>query len=114
MDLGFTQQGWPFARIDAEIDGDGRALFDWHGLRARFVAARACQTALRCESQARVAASGSAALWLGASFDARSARLVAAFCDGQPDVNPNALADGECTQANDGAGVGKGMAGDRG
>lgn len=107
MDLGFTQQGWSFARTDAEIDGDGRALFDWHGLRARFLAARACQAALLGESQAPRSALGSAVTRPGASFDCKAARLVAAFGEGQPDVNPNALADGKSTQANDCAVTGK-------
>ncbi len=99
MDLGFAQQGWPFARSDAGVEGDGRSPFDWHGLRARFLAARASQGALQGEFQTLGTAAGNAISWASGSFDARAARLIAGYGDGQPDVNPNALANGKGAQA---------------
>lgn len=79
MDIGFDHTARPSARED-----HAATSFDWHGLRARFLAAQAYRAALAPppgEEPAR------------GSFDAAAAETLAGYEGGTPGINPNGLAD---------------------
>jgi hypothetical protein len=81
MDLGFDHAAWPHAQRDAAEDC---AEFDWHGLRARFLAAQACRGEFGPDCAAPQA---------GGSFNPAAAAALADFEGGTPGINPNGLGD---------------------
>ena len=78
MDMGFDHTNWPAPREDRAPTG-----FDWHGLRARFLAAQAYRAEL---------APAFAGLARG-SFDTAAAEALACYEADIPGINPNGLAD---------------------
>jgi hypothetical protein len=88
MEMGFNHDVWPLRQgPGGESDGAHHEL-DWTGLRARFLAARACRQALgggesRCDKA------------VDASFDRSAARALANFEDASQGVNLDNSADGK-------------------
>lgn len=85
--MGFEHDAWPLGQGQGSESSTAHGL-DWHGLRARFLAARACRKAFgRDEDQ-----SGKP---VDASFDRSAARALAEFEDASHDVNLDNSADGK-------------------
>ncbi len=88
-----------------DADSVGEALYElsWSDLRARFEAARDLRAAL-----------GGTDLDAPASFDADSARRIAALAEGKRVVNPDDLANGKGSGDNKGSGIAGTWPGTRG
>jgi hypothetical protein len=82
MDIGFDHTAWPAKGADGTPAG-----FDWHGLRARFLAAQACRAELAPAAEAELPRG---------SFDAAAAEALARYEAGTPGINPIGLADRKC------------------
>jgi hypothetical protein len=82
MDMGFDHAALPHEPGDAAEDSAG---FDWHGLRARFLAAQACRGEFGPDRAAPMAG----------SFHAAAAAALAGYEGGTPGINPNGLGDGK-------------------
>jgi hypothetical protein len=80
MDMGFDHAAWPL-RDDATSPSEG---LDWHGLRARFLAAQACRGEFGHDRSAQLACG---------SFHAAAAEALADYEGGTPGINPNGLSD---------------------
>jgi len=87
MDMGFDHKAWQNGRPNTER---AAPAFDWHGLRARFLAAQACRGEMGFERAAPPVAG---------SFDAGAAASLAGYTSGKPDINPIDL--GECKAEQD-------------
>lgn len=107
MDMGFDHAAWPLGQGQGADSGTGEARLDWHGLRARFLAARAFRQAAEVGGQ-----SGDMAI--GASFDRSAARALADFDDASHGVNQRDSADGKDASGIDEHVAGASMRGDRG
>jgi hypothetical protein len=111
MDMGFDHTAWPIGPgrgADAGAKSVGaEARLDWHGLRARFLAARAFRQAAEVGGQAGDMA-------VGASFDRSAARVLADFDDASHGVNQRDSADGKDASGIDEHVAGASMRGDRG
>jgi hypothetical protein len=79
MDRDFDHTAWPAGGEDGTPPS-----FDWHGLRARFLAAQAFRAELAPAAGAKPA---------GGSFDAAAAEALAGYEAGTPGINPIGLAD---------------------
>ena len=103
MDMGFDHAAWPLGQASGAPEG----RLDWHGLRARFLAVRACH---------RVMADGQGAgqAVTDASFDRSAARTLAGFDEAAHDVNQRDSADGKGLSAIDEDVAGASTRGDRG
>ena len=88
MDMGFDHEAWP-ARQRAAADPQAANGVDWHGLRARFIAAHACRVTLAQAASSIVGQSRCG------SFHRAAASSLAEFATASPAVNPNDLADGK-------------------
>jgi hypothetical protein len=107
MEMGFDHDAWPMSQVPgAEAAAVGGNL-DWHGLRARFLAARACRRALDVGGGRRIKASG-------ASFNRSAASALAEFEDASHGVNLNNSADGKAPLGIEENVAGASMRGDRG
>ena len=115
MDLGFNHDTWPGTWPDSGrgtggrggASADGGSLLDWHGLRARLLAARAARRALASAGNAGPCAAG-------ASFDAQAARQLRGHGDCFTPVNPVSLTVRKTGADNVAAVVGETRTGDRG
>jgi hypothetical protein len=98
MEMGFDHDAWPLSQaLEAEsgavhgrfgVQAPLMGPLDWHGLRSRFLAARACHKVLG-SSEIR---SGKV---VDASFDRSAARALAEFEDASQGVNLENSADGK-------------------
>lgn len=105
--MGFDHVAWP---LDQDADAESAASegrLDWHGLRARFLAARACHGAL-------AAAATIGEVVTDASFDRSTARTLAGFDEGLHGINQRDSADSKDASGNNENVVGASMRGDRG
>lgn len=109
--MGFDHTVWPIGPgrgADAGAKSVGaEARLDWHGLRARFLAARAFQ-----QAAAGGESGGDAAI--DASFDRSAARVLAEFDDASQGVNQRDSADGKDASGIDEDVAGASTRGDRG
>jgi hypothetical protein len=87
MDMGFDHTARPSRREDGEP-----ASFDWHGLRARFLAAQACRAELAPAADGGLAPG---------SFDSAAAEALAGYERGSRGINPNGLADRKAVRRDD-------------
>lgn len=84
----FDHDAWPLSQGPGAESGAVHGLLDWHGLRSRFLAARACRKAFGDgENRSEKV--------VDASFDRSAARALADFEDASHDVNLNNSADGK-------------------
>jgi hypothetical protein len=107
MDMGFDHDAWP---LDQGPGGESDAVcgrLDWHGLRARFLAARACRQASGGGKIPRQTA-------VGACFDRSTAQALADFDDALHGINLTRSADGKTPLGNDEDVASASMRGDRG
>jgi hypothetical protein len=107
MELGFDHDAWPRSQ---ESRGESSAVhgrLDWHGLRARFLAARAF-------GQIHGSGQGPVGELLDASFDRSAAQAVARFADGSQAVNLKDSADGKALSGIEENVAGASKRGDRG
>jgi hypothetical protein len=88
MNMGFDHDAWPREQMPGTEPGAVHARLDWHGLRARFAAARACRDALAGGERRSAGATG-------ASFDRSAARALALLEEGSQSVNLDNSADGK-------------------
>lgn len=86
--MGFDHNVWPLSQGPGSESGAVHGQLDWHGLRARFLAARACRKAFGSDENK----SGKV---IDASFDRSAARALADFEDASHDVNLDSSADGK-------------------
>jgi hypothetical protein len=105
--MGFDHDAWPTGQGSANEPDIAEGRLDWHGLRARFLAARACRAAFG-DGETRTGKV------VDASFDRSTALALADFEDASHGVNPTISADGKAP-----FGIGEGVAaaskrGDRG
>lgn len=105
--MGFDHAAWPLEQGPGADSGSGAARLDWHGLRARFLAARAFR-------QAAVGGERSGHTAVDASFDRSAARALADFDDASQGVNQRDSADGKDASGIDEHVVGASTRGDRG
>lgn len=105
--MGFDHAAWPLGQGPGAESGTGDARLDWHGLRARFLAAQAFR-------QAAVGGVDVGNPAIGASFDRSAARLLAEFDDASHGVNQRDSADGKDASGNDENVTGASTRGDRG
>lgn len=111
--MGFDHDAWPLSQgpgaesgaVHGRLGVQGR--LDWHGLRARFLAARACRKAFgNGENRSNKV--------IDASFDRSAARALADFEDASHGVNLNNSADGKAPFGIGEDVTGAPMRGDRG
>ena len=105
--MGFDHAAWPLGQGPGAESGAPEGRLDWHGLRARFLAARACHLTL-AEGPAVAEAVA------GASFDRSAAQTLAGFEDVSQGVNQRDSADGKGLSAIDEEVAGASTRGDRG
>ncbi len=82
----FDHDAWPLGQGQGSESDAFHGRLDWHGLRARFLAAHSYRQAI---GTAASRANGA----IGASFDRSAARVLAQFEDASHDVNLNNSAD---------------------
>jgi hypothetical protein len=107
MDMGFDHAAWPLGQGRGAESGSGDARLDWHGLRARFLAARAFR-------QAAMGGDHGGDMAADASFDRSAARALADFEDASQGVNQRDSADSKDASGIDEHVVGASTRGDRG
>ena len=106
MDMRFEHDAWPLGRGPGGESSAAEGL-DWHGLRARFLAARACRKVFESgENQSDKP--------IDASFDRSAARALAEFEDASHGVNLTNSADGKGRFGNEEDLAGASTRGDRG
>lgn len=88
MDMGFNHDAWPQSQGQGAESGAVNERFDWHGLRARFLAARAFRQAQEVNGPAFDGATG-------ASFDRSAAQALAHFENALHGINLEDSADGK-------------------
>lgn len=86
--MGFDHRAWLPGHSPATEPEAVEPLLDWHGLRARFLAARACQRQLNTPLQASERAAN-------ACFDRSAAQAMAEFAEASHDVNLTDSVDGK-------------------
>ena len=86
--MGFDHDAWPLGQGSGAESGARQGRLDWHGLRARFLAARACRHVLG-EGEGRPERA------TDASFDRSAARALAEFEDASHGINLTSSADGK-------------------
>ena len=105
MDIAFNRKSW--TPDPANLAGESPATPEWHGLRARFLAAHSARRVLGgTGSQGEAATAG--------SFDHASARLLADYGERLSDVNPVFWANGKSVRTMDADVAGESSLGDRG
>jgi hypothetical protein len=107
MEMGFDHDAWPVSQGHGAEAAAVSGNLDWHGLRARFLAARACRRALEAGGGRRIKASG-------ASFNRSAASALADFEDASHGINLNDSADGKAPLGIEVNVAGASMHGDRG
>lgn len=88
MDMGFNHDAWPQSQGQGAESGAVNGRFDWHGLRARFLAAQAFRQAHEVNGQPVERAAG-------ASFDRSTAQALAHFENALHGINLEDSADGK-------------------
>lgn len=88
MEMGFDHDAWPLSQAPGTESDAAHGRLDWHGLRARFVAARACRKVFGN-------ADNRSDKVTDASFDRSAARVLADFEDASHGVNLDNSADGK-------------------
>ena len=107
MEMGFDHDAWPISQAPGAESASVQERLDWHGLRARFLAARACRKAFGTTEN------GSGKV-VGASFDRSTAQALADFEDASHGVNLDSSADGKAPLGIEEGVPGASMRGDRG
>ncbi len=105
--MGFDHDAWPQSQGPGAESDAVRERLDWHGLRARFLAARACRSVLGGDENRSDKV-------IDASFDRSAARALADFEDASHDVNLDNSADGKALFGIEENVAGASMRGDRG
>lgn len=105
--MGFDHDAWPLSQGPGAESGAVHGRLDWHGLRARFLAARACRKAFGNGKNRSDKV-------IDASFDRSAARALADFEDASHGVNLNNSADGKAPFGIGEDVTGAPMRGDRG
>ena len=88
MEMGFNHDAWPLSQGPGAESGMVHGQLDWAGLRARFLAARACRQALGADEDRSDKA-------IDACFNRSAARALADFEDALHGVNLDNSADGK-------------------
>lgn len=86
--MGFDHAAWPLREQAARASG----AFDWHALRARFLAAQACRDEFGHDRAPPMACG---------SFNAAAAEALAGYVGDTRGINPNGLVDRKCDWANE-------------
>jgi hypothetical protein len=107
MEMGFDHDAWPLSQAPGGESASVQERLDWHGLRARFLAARACRKAFGPGENR----SGKV---VDASFDRSTALALADFEDASHGVNLDSSADGKAPFGIEEGVPGASVRGDRG
>lgn len=107
MEMGFDHDAWPRSQGSAAESSAVHGRLDWHGLRARFMAARAFRHVH--DETDRAADKGA-----DASFDRSTARALAHFEHALHGVNLDSSTDGKAPSDSEESVAGASKLGDRG